>query len=97
MIIDWIFLSLILSSLVILFWVHFGKDPDGEPFSYRFRICTCWICLTVQGVVNILEYVLSSSHLILNLVIGLVAFIEVITEACYVVCRIDKELEDNEC
>lgn len=97
MIIDWIFLSLVLSSLVILFWVHFGKDPEGKPFTYRFRICTCWICLAVQGVANILEYAFSSSHLILNLVIGLIAFTEVIVEACYVVCRIDKELEDSEC
>ena len=96
MIIDWIFLSLVLSSLVILFWVHFGKDPEGKPFTYRLRICTCWTCLAVQGVANILEYAFSSSHLILNLVIGLIAFAEVVFEACFVVCRIDKELEENE-
>lgn len=96
MIIDWIFLSLVLSSLVILLWVQFGKDPDGEPFSYRFKICTCWICLAVQGIANILEYAFSSNHLILNLIIGLIAFTEIVFEACLVVCRIDKELEESE-
>ncbi len=96
MIINWIFLSLVFSSLVILLWVQFGKGPDGEPFTYRFRICTCWICLAVQGVANILEYAFSSSHFILNLVIGLIAFAEVVVEACLVVCRIDKELEESE-
>ena len=96
MIIDWIFLSFILSAVVILLWVHFGKGPSGEEFSYRFKICTCWICLAIIGIINVLDYIIGPDRFIVNLIIGLVAFIEITAEACSIVCRIDRELEESE-
>lgn len=97
MILDMILVSVIISALVIICWVHFGKDPNtGKEFSFRFRICTCWICLTIMGIVNILYYVYKPEQAILNLIIGIICFLEVSTEAVLVVFRLDKELEESE-
>lgn len=97
MILDMILMSVIISALVIICWVHFGKDPNtGKEFSFRFRICTCWICLTITGIVNVLYFAIKPEHSIFNLIIGIVCFLEVSTEAVLVVFRLDKELEKDE-
>ena len=97
MVLDVIFLSTIISALVIICWVHFGKNPNtGKEFSFRFKICTCWICLTIMGIVNVLYFVIKPEQSIFNLIIGIVCFLEVSTEAVLVVYRLDKELEESE-
>lgn len=96
MILDIIFLTLVTLSCMMMFWAHFGKNPDGKELSFRLKMSIYWICLTLIGIVNILYYVIKDSHYIFHLVIGLVAFIEVGVEAIIVVCNLDKDLEKSE-
>ena len=97
MILDMILMSVIISAFVIICWVHFGKNPNtGEKFSFRFRICTCWICLTLMGIVNILYFAIKPEQNVFNLIVGIICFLEVSTEAVLVVFRLDKDLEESE-
>jgi hypothetical protein len=96
MVLDIIFVTLELIALFVILWVHLGKDFNGKEFSYRLKISTCWVSLTILGIINFLYYAFGPNHRTFNLVVGLIILVEICVEAVFVVYRLDKELEENE-
>lgn len=82
---SWIFTGLTVVTFIVLAYFVFNKNMSNGT-----KIVASWIGLSVIATLNILTYAFVSPF-ILNLVVGILLFIEIVVQACMILGEIDKD------